>query len=104
MDDAVSRRVFNQTLSAAALGGILPPMAMPAQAQTSGAGATTPGSADALCDLSAVELASRIKRKEVSAREVMAAHLARIDRVNPKVNAIVGIAVLPRHRAGPRRV
>jgi amidase len=42
-----------------------------------------------LCDLTATDLASRIQRKEVSAREVMAAHLARIERVNPKINAIV---------------
>ena len=42
-----------------------------------------------LCEMSAVELAARLARKEVSAREVMAAHLARIERVNPKVNAIV---------------
>jgi amidase len=63
---------------------------MSAQSQTSGASATTQGrGADALCDLTAVELAARIKRKDVSAREVMAAHLARIERVNPKVNAIV---------------
>ena len=41
------------------------------------------------CDLSAIELAARIRRKQVSAREVMAAHLAQIERVNPKVNAIV---------------
>ncbi|MBI5879085.1 MAG: amidase [Chloroflexi bacterium] len=39
--------------------------------------------------LTATELAARIRRKEVSAREVMEAHLAQIDRVNPKVNAIV---------------
>ncbi len=44
---------------------------------------------DELCDLSAVDLAARIRRKEVSARDVMGAHLARIDRLNPKVNAIV---------------
>ena len=30
-----------------------------------------------------------MRRKQVSAREVMAAHLAQIERVNPKVNAIV---------------
>ncbi len=42
-----------------------------------------------LCDMSAVELAARLARKQVSAREVMAAHLAQIERVNPKVNAIV---------------
>jgi amidase len=40
-------------------------------------------------DLSATELVARIRRKQVSAREVMTAHLARIERVNPRVNAIV---------------
>ena len=45
--------------------------------------------ADELCTLTAVDLAARIRRKQVSAREVMAAHLARIERVNPKINAIV---------------
>ena len=42
-----------------------------------------------LCFLSARELAASIRRKELSAREVMQAHLAQIERVNPKVNAIV---------------
>ena len=42
-----------------------------------------------LCEMSAVELAARLARKQVSAREVMTAHLAQIERVNPKVNAIV---------------
>ena len=46
---------------------------------------------DELCDLSAVDLAARLRRKDVSAREVMTAHLARIERVNPRVNAIVTI-------------
>lgn len=48
----------------------------------------SPG-ADELCDLSAIQLADRIRRKQVSARDAMSAHLARIERVNPKVNAIV---------------
>src|SRR3954451_13831178 len=39
--------------------------------------------------LTARELAARIRAREVSAREVMQAHLAQIERVNPKVNAIV---------------
>ncbi len=39
--------------------------------------------------MTAVELAARLARKQVSAREVMTAHLARIERVNPKINAIV---------------
>jgi amidase len=42
-----------------------------------------------ICFLTATELARRIRAKDLSAREVMAAHLAQIDRVNPKVNAIV---------------
>jgi amidase len=42
-----------------------------------------------LCFLTATELARRIRVKDLSARELMAAHLAQIDRVNPQVNAIV---------------
>ena len=42
-----------------------------------------------LCFLTARELARRIREKEVSCVEVMEAHLAQIERVNPKVNAIV---------------
>ena len=39
--------------------------------------------------LTATELVRRIRRKELSAREVLEAHLAQIARVNPQVNAIV---------------
>jgi Asp-tRNA(Asn)/Glu-tRNA(Gln) amidotransferase A subunit family amidase len=42
-----------------------------------------------ICFLSATELARRIRAKELSATEVMEAHLAQIERVNPKVNALV---------------
>ena len=42
-----------------------------------------------LCFLTATELAARIRTRDVSCREVMDAHLAQIDRVNPQVNAIV---------------
>lgn len=44
---------------------------------------------DDLCFLPARELAGRIRRRELSAREVMEAHLTRIERANPLVNAIV---------------
>jgi len=44
---------------------------------------------DDLCFLSAVEMAAQIRAGRLSARELMAAHLARIDAVNPQVNAIV---------------
>ncbi|TDT17343.1 amidase [Ilumatobacter fluminis] len=42
-----------------------------------------------LCDHSAVELASMIRQREVSARELLDACLARIDAVNPRLNAVV---------------
>jgi amidase len=42
-----------------------------------------------LCFMSARDLAMLIRTKKVSAREVMAAHLERINRVNPTINAIV---------------
>ena len=42
-----------------------------------------------LCFLSAVELAARLRRREVSCREVLEAHLAQIERVDPQVNAVV---------------
>jgi len=41
-----------------------------------------------ICFSSAVELAARIRQREVSAREVMAAFLSQIERLNPRVNAI----------------
>jgi amidase len=42
-----------------------------------------------LCFLTAVELADRIRRRDVSVTEVVHAHLQQIERVNPSVNAIV---------------
>ena len=57
-----------------------------------GAAAGTPllaSTASDICSLTAVEMAGLIRKKKLSAREVMAAHLKRIEQVNPKVNAIV---------------
>src|SRR3954471_12555773 len=54
-----------------------------------------PGGLDAqaaaasVCFLSTVEMAQLIRAKKLSAREALAAHLTQIERVNPKVNAIV---------------
>lgn len=45
----------------------------------------------ALWSLSAHELARRIAAREVSSREVVDAHLARIETVNPQVNALVRV-------------
>ena len=44
---------------------------------------------DELCLLPATELAARIRRRDVSCREIMDAYLDRIERLNPRVNAIV---------------
>lgn len=44
---------------------------------------------DSLCFTSALEQARLIRTKKLSARELLAAHLRRIERINPKVNAIV---------------
>ncbi|WAL97628.1 amidase [Streptomyces sp. Je 1-369] len=43
------------------------------------------------CHLDATELVRLIRRRDLSAREVVAAHLERIEQVNPAVNAIVSL-------------
>jgi amidase len=42
-----------------------------------------------ICFMSAIEMARLIRAKKLSAREALADHLKQIERVNPKVNAIV---------------
>ena len=44
-----------------------------------------------ICFLPATELAQRIRRKDLSARELMQASLAQIERLNPGLNAIVSL-------------
>ncbi len=58
-----------------------------------GAALMTPAATAApdICQLSAIEMAARIRAKKLSAREAVAAHLGQIERVNPKVNAIVTV-------------
>src|SRR4051794_15903282 len=48
--------------------------------------------AASLCFTSTVEMARLIRTKKLSASEALAAHLKQIERVNPKVNAIVTLA------------
>lgn len=61
---------------------------------------------DGLCDFTARELAALLAAREVSAREVVRAHLARIERTNPAVNAIVTLipeqALAEAHQADQR--
>ena len=70
-DQPITRRQAGQILGAAAATPLL--------------AADTPD----ICFLSAVEMASLIRRKKLSARETMDAHLKQIERLNPKVNSIV---------------
>ncbi len=44
---------------------------------------------DELCSRPATELAALVRSREISARELLEAHLDRIERVNPPLNAIV---------------
>ena len=90
----ISRRTFGQAIGAAALGNSLKAVHLGSVSTTPAASAEplaeqAKGRGGEVIYLSAVELASQIRRKQVSAREVMAAHLAQIELVNPKVNAIV---------------
>ena len=90
MTDSMSRRTFGQLMAAAAVGGALPDLPHEGS-RGSDADIAPPATLprEELCELTALELAAQIRRKQVSARDVMAAHLARIERVNPRVNAIV---------------
>jgi amidase len=49
----------------------------------------TPNSFDEICFMRAVDILDAIRRKKLSAREVMQAHLKQINRLNARVNAIV---------------
>jgi amidase len=75
------RRKFLQAAGAGAALTVAASLPEPAAAH--------PVATDDLCDRSAIEIAALIRTRKVSAREVMAAHLARIGKVNPTINAIV---------------
>ena len=93
-NDAPTRRTFNRVMSAGTLGTAMHPLFDPAASILDGAGqkpSAAPGAE--LCEMTAVELSNRLRRKAVSAREVMTAHLAQIERINPQVNAVVTLVV-----------
>ena len=87
---SLTRRDFGRTIAAAATSAVQ----FNAEGSMTGGAGQPPnqdpiGSDAEITFISAIELAARIRNKQVSARDVMAAHLAQIERVNPKVNAIV---------------
>ena len=53
------------------------------------AAVTSPSRQTDILDMSAVSLASALRRRDLSARDLMTAHLARVDALNPRFNAIV---------------
>src|SRR5690606_3117393 len=65
--------------------------AVPALVASAPAFAAAGGSAGMsdILDMSAVSLAGALRKKDVSARELMAAHIGRVDALNPRYNAIV---------------
>jgi amidase len=63
-----------------------------AAASVAAGGAEAQGAAGSVCFLSAVEMAKLIRAGKLSAREALAEHLKQIERVNPKVNAVVSLA------------
>ena len=54
--------------------------------------ASKPAVSDGLCDASALTLLEMQRRREVSAAEILDAHLRRIHEINPQVNALVTLA------------
>jgi amidase len=70
-------------VGAAAIAGVLP--------LATGKAFAAPASGLDLCYMNAADLAAGIRRKDLSAVEVMTAYLDRIEEVNPKVNAIVSM-------------
>ncbi|MFL6279261.1 MAG: amidase [Vicinamibacterales bacterium] len=84
---SITRRAFGQTLGLGAVASTLRSVGSTPEPLNQQASATL--RSEALCELSAIELSARIRRKDVSAREVLTAHLTRIERLNPKFNAVV---------------
>jgi hypothetical protein len=83
----ISRREFNAALGGGAMAKALP-HPLPGAPGAPSRNAKSPPQSE-LCEMTAVELADRLRRRQVSAREVMTAHLAQMERINPRVNAVV---------------
>jgi amidase len=90
----MTRRAFGKAIGrVAAAGSFSTQSAAVRREDPGGAGSNTPPAPpppnEELCYSSAVDLAARLRKGDVSARDVMSAYLERIARVNPQVNAVV---------------
>jgi amidase len=100
MENRITRRAALKFGTNAAVSAAVTPLfsrdlvrTMPGAETTMGpefaAPTATASGADDICFLRAVDMAEMVRQKKLSAREVMAAHLKQIGKVNPKVNAVV---------------
>ena len=80
----MTRRDAFKLGTSAAISAVAAPM-FPAQVEKS----AYSNSSDDICFMRAVDMLDALRKKKLSAREVMQAHLKQINRVNSKVNAIV---------------
>jgi amidase len=86
----MSKRHDRRSFLAVATGGVAMAAALKETAESSEkVSRAAVGSASDICYMSARDLAALIRTRKLSAREVMTAHLRRINHVNPKLNAIV---------------
>jgi Amidase len=98
MSDKITRRDALKLGTSVAVSAAASPL-LPSPIAKFGAGAERspalfplygrPNSPDEICFMRAVDILDAIRKKRLSAREVMQAHLKQIDHVNAKVNAIV---------------
>src|SRR5712692_5480007 len=89
MSSRMSRREALKLGTNAAVSAAMTPL-LSAKSVEAGPPATNiPDASPDICFMRAVDMAELMRQKKLSAREVMQAHLKQINRVNPKVNAVV---------------
>jgi len=89
MSSKMSRREALKLGTNAAVSAAMTPLLSAKSVEASSAATNIPDTSSDICFMRAVDIAELIRRKKLSAREVMQAHLKQISRVNPKVNAVV---------------
>jgi amidase len=89
MNSKMSRREALKIGTNAAVSAAMTPLLSSGTLEASPASTNTSDASPDLCFLRAVDMADLIRQKKLSARELMQAHLKQINRINPKVNAVV---------------
>jgi amidase len=96
MSSKITRREALKFGTSAAISAAATPLLSSSMATSSPGGApllaseaATAALPDEICFMRAVDILEAVRKKKLSAREVMQAHLKQIKRVNPRVNAMV---------------